>query len=841
MLMLAPLDHILSTLWIFFTTADFDVLAVTETWLVSGDDDDVISIAGYRIVRRDGTGRGAGICVYLRSGIKYSLLDVEHADSFEQLWLKITVGAQTVTLGVVYRSPSKSESAFVKDFELTLSGLVPSMENLVLTGDFNIDFLRPSNTYTRRLSDLFECFNLSQIIVSPTRVTDATSTLIDLMVVSRPGDVLDSSVLDLGGITDHFLVFCTVSGVRRRMPPQVFRFRNYKNINYDSFQTDLQNMNWAGVFDIDSIDEKVQYFNNVILALFDFYAPIAECSGRRHHLPWVTPTIREMIKKKNKAFSRYKATGRQQQWDYYKELRNVTTTAIRNEKKAYFEYVCRGSSTRGMWKKLKRFGILPSKQNVIPEHLSDANKINVHFSNAVSNVRVDADDALIKFYTSHRLKQGIQSFAFTLISEDDVLRILTGISSSAVGADGVSADMLRFCCPTILCHLTHIFNYCLTNAIFPKDWKLGLINPIPKTTKCHTLDDLRPITILPVLSKILERFVLDQIRNYLESNNLLPARQSGFRSMHGCSTAMLDVTDDLFRAFDNGDHSVLLLLDFSKAFDILDHRLLLAVLSYVGFSDDCVRFMGSFIGNREQAVRVGVSTSVAIGVGAGVPQGSCISPILYAIYTCNIFSNLKFLKYHLYADDSQLYCSFHRDELDHAVASINDELCDLSENIRRHALILNPNKSQAILFSRRRGIDWEDPRLDFQLLGAKIRVSRTVCSLGLVVDDGLRFEQHANKMIGRAYSALKGLFCSRDILTRPMKKLLCDSVVLSHFNHCDVVYSSCLTSRMKRRIQVVQNSCLRFIHGIRRRDHISHTLKDTGWLSMADRRRLHSS
>lgn len=170
------------------------------------------------------------------------------------------------------------------------------------------------------------------------------------------------------------------------------------------------------------------------------------------------------------------------------------------------------------------------------------------------------------------------------------------------------------------------------------------------------------------------------------------------------------------------------------------------------------------------------------------------------------------------------------------VVGLNADLASLAAVSARHSLHVNPNKSVALLFSKK----LREADIDLVLDGVAVRFVDEARSLGLVMDKKLRFVTHVSKCVRVAFSNLRAIYAHKDILSPELKTRLCDSLVLSHFNYCDVVYGPCLDARTQNRIQLIQNSCLRLIHGIRKYDRISYTLKLTNWLNMRDRRYLHS-
>lgn len=328
-------------------------------------------------------------------------------------------------------------------------------------------------------------------------------------------------------------------------------------------------------------------------------------------------------------------------------------------------------------------------------------------------------------------------FKFKSVSEVVVWKVISKIKSKAKGHDGMNVDLIALCCPHILPFLVHVINFCISNSVFPECWKKALIVPLPKVNDPHELKDLRPISILPCLSKILEKIINEQLMEHVEENHIMPETQSGFRKNHGCSTALATVCDDIFRASDSGEITVLALLDFSKAFDTLDHRLLLAILHYIGLSDHAINFFKCFFDGRKQYVKLEDEVSNELIITTGVPQGSIISPLLYAVYTSFLPNVIKKCKSHYYADDTQVYFSFKREDVDSGCKAINADLQSLQSLSLQHSLYLNPKKCCIMIFGRKNDVDKVKNLVNIKIEDSVLPVKDSVKNLGVAFDGAL--------------------------------------------------------------------------------------------------------
>lgn len=431
----------------------------------------------------------------------------------------------------------------------------------------------------------------------------------------------------------------------------------------------------------------------------------------------------------------------------------------------------------------------------------------------------------------------LNPFELCLVSESDVLSCLAGIKSGAVGVDGLSARMLRLGMPYLLPPLLNIINFSLETGQFPEVWKMSLITPIPKKEN-PSIDDLRPISILPAVSKVLEKIVKFQLVEYIDNHKILPRYQSGFRKNYSCTTALLKVTSDVTGAFDRGQCCPAVLVDMTKAFDTLNVELLIAKLNSYGI--DCRGWFSSYLRNRKQAVRLGRHDRVNISefreVNTGVPQGSILGPVLFSIFTADLPKNIKHCHYHMYADDLQIYLPTESDSLNEAICRINLDLEDLSRWASRNSLLINPSKTQAILFTRSA---IEKSHINIKIDNKIVEWKDEIRNLGLLMDTALTFNGHVNGICRRAFFRLKTIYEYRNYLPVQTKKTLTDSLVLSVPSFLDVVYGPYLTEFNKYRIQKIQNSCVRYAKCLPRREHISRHVAELFQTNMGQRRFAH--
>ncbi|KAF2887633.1 hypothetical protein ILUMI_18540 [Ignelater luminosus] len=289
---------------------------------------------------------------------------------------------------------------------------------------------------------------------------------------------------------------------------------------------------------------------------------------------------------------------------------------------------------------------------------------------------------------------------------------------------------------------------------------MTLVHPLPKVNQPDELKDLRLTSILPTLIGKIMSF---QTTAHLSHYNLLPPTQSGFRTGYGCASVLTNIMDDIVSAVDNYKLTALTILDYSKAFDKINHKVLISVMHYLGFGSNAMNLLKSYLRQRIQRVVLANASSDHCVIRSGVPQGSILGPLLFSIHVSKLAISVKFCNIHFYADDAQMCYSFHPKDIDTANANINSDLNNLIELFDKHLLSINLIKSSLILFGRARIRDTIAHRVKININNVSLPVNTEAKNLGVTLDAHLKFKTHVNSLIQKAYTKLKHLFSNRSV------------------------------------------------------------------------------
>lgn len=351
-----------------------------------------------------------------------------------------------------------------------------------------------------------------------------SDTWLDLIICNDLNKVTNFGQETAPGVSYHDMIYVEIDlSVKMNKKPSVV-VRDFKNIRVDDLKAECADIQWNELYQADSIDDKVLFFSNKLNVIFNKYVPERKMCKQRHSCPWLTNHIKDIMKERDILYKRYTRTKNLDVWESYRILRNRVKRMLRDERNRHFKLLLGpDKSNKNIWSVLKTQGT-GKQDNKVGEPIVNLNNLNDYFCGIENRI----DYNLLHYYESQRNPDN-ESFMFTNITEEQIFGALNKISSNAVGPDGIQIRFIKIVLFSEIKHvICHIFNYSIVNCVYPSQWKKATILPLPKTASPVSCNQYRPINILCVLGKLLDKIVYFQINNFVDRNNIMYKYQSGY-------------------------------------------------------------------------------------------------------------------------------------------------------------------------------------------------------------------------------------------------------------------------------------------------------------------------
>ena len=681
--------------------------------------------------------------------------------------------------------------------------------------------------------------NLTPVPLNHTFHTAYSDSTLDVIASNCNDILLDYGQTEAPGFSEHDLIYAIFNVKVPRFQKKKILYRDFKRLDLNKLFEYGNTLPWEEIYNVSNMNEKVQLFNDLMLNLFDKCIPLKSVCIKKYTAPWMTDELTRLLKERDKLRKVFSRTKDPNDFELFRISRNKAKQQCRNAKVKYFNDVFeKCDNGKDMWSVIYSLGLGKNEStndiNVSPDDL------NKHFSKVSSVQFAEKVETVKANYVKDCVTHFDDRLYFKYVTPENIINAVNSFTSNALGVDLISVRFVKICLLLILPVLEHIFNYSMQNSCFPDLWKLSNIRPVPKVKNPCTCKDYRPVSILCLLSKVLEKLVHVQVTDFINANSILPPLQSGFRKGHNTTTALLKVTDDIRRAIDKRLLTILMLLDMSKAFDCVHHTLLLTKLKSINFSKSVILWFKSYLTGRHMRVYAGEEyQSEWTEVETGVPQGSVLGPLLFAIYLFDLPDILKFCNYHMYADDIQLYLHFPLELYGDTLMQLRTDLLNLIEYLNSHNLILNVDKTQTIVIGSIAYVSqfYQGNYPPLEINGNVIPFQQVVKNLGIFMDSTLSWGEHCNYVINKVFGILAQLRRNFSYIPQHVRRTLVQSLIFPHFDYILPLCTN-ITQCNLVKLQRAQNACVRFICNVSKFDHITPYYKHLNFLKLEDRQKM---
>lgn len=790
-----------------------DICLLNETHITDEINNTEIKISGYNLMRCNSySNRTGGVNAYVKKEIQTKNMNVYNS---ELMWLlsfdiKSQIGVITIC-GVYLSSDLSKKKCTLDEFEKWSESTIIE-NNIIITGDFNVNFLSESADKIR-LKQICEDMALKQIVTSETRLTNRSKTMIDLCFSNmRKTEV---NVLDEDQISDHANVEIVMKCSMKNANANKYRtIKVTSNYCYENVINEVENWcdQWAEV-EHKNVDDKVDWLlNNLTLTASKFTREKSiKCENEFFDSHLEAMRLHKNILYKNAQY----AESDNEMWKEYKCYKNYYKSEI--TKKRYECTQRKLEATNGdqkrTWKVLKSMlnnesndiTYIVNENNVIIEKEEEiANEFNKYFVESVKKIN---KEIVHIDYRNNISFTPINTFEFKETRISDIKRLLRDMKKKeSRDYCDISANLLTDSFDLTGVFITDIINKSFESGVFPTLLKKSVVVPIQKIPATHKITEYRPINTLLCLEKLIEKSAYSQLNQFVVDNKILSEVQSGFREAHSCETTINNVINEWKVGLEKGETTVAIFLDFKRAFETIEPYILIEKLRNYGIGALALKWFDSYLSNRKQCVRINGTISNVIENKLGVPQGSILGPLLFIIYI-NEFSNiLKSCKLQMFADDTLVYLT--DKNIESKVDIINSELEILYNVINQNKLKLNIDKTKMMIITNKK--NFNKSNLHIRINNETLQCEKEIKYLGVIIDDELKFKSNIDtiaKKVGRKVGVLTRL---NNRLNLHQKIMLYKSIVEPHFNYCSsILFLSSKTDI--NRLQILQNKCLRNI------------------------------
>ena len=830
--------------------SDVDFFTLSETWLTDAIPDGIINLPSYTLCRADRSWnganngdapkRGGGLLCYVKKGLKFSDTNYAHLNiscsDLEMQWVEINLEhVRPIVVVNVYRPP---QGDYKKCCELIVEAFERSVfkdnTEFYFLGDFNINVKDTGTPAFKELNFTMRALGMRQHIDEPTRVAFRqgikSSSTLDLIFTNS--DIIKSSgTLDYN-LSDHMAVFITRKKKQTKHEKIEFKGRSYKNYVREDFQQNLVDHDWRDFYNMTDPNNMWQYIHLTILGYINPTCPIKSFKVSSLGEPWITNEAIEAIKDKDRLLKKAKRTGLEEDWKVARTARNRVGRELELLRADFLknQQVEHKSDPKKFWNtiasvipnKKASTGIISIREEGTGEDVDPENTADI-MNNFFTSVGPDLARKHILQWTYYG-DEVDASIGNITTDVDELVKLFKGIETfKSSGFDDLSSRLCKDAFLVLTDQMRFLFNCSFDTGLFPEAWKEAKVVPLFKGGNRQAKGNYRPVSLLPLPGKLIEKIVHNRVAKFFEENQFLDKNQGGFRKGFSTVSTVADLTDDLFRDMNEGKTTLAAFIDLQKAFDTVDTNILLRKLQAAGIRSKTYNWCKSYLSKRSQRTIANGKVSKSRKIKCGVPQGSVLGPLLFLVYINDLRGALKNCKVRLYADDTVLYRA--GDNVHEAAASLQASLNEFCLWSEANKLSVNVKKSKLMVFGSRSRVK-KAKNLKIYMKGNLLQKVPTFKYLGVILDPTLTYNHHISSIVRTVLHKMTLMAKVKKYLNNDVALQIYKSMILPYFDYADVIFHKSNKSAVDK-LQRLQNRCLRICMGANRRlgtDRIHKTL-----------------
>ena len=860
-------------------------------------------------------GKMKRLVTYVREGLDVKLRDDLMDSNFCSIWLEVNLkqGGKNNRMLICqfYRehriygveNTEKREEQWMRWslFMEQWRSAMEEQEEIHVLGDANFNWKQvnenqgtTNNAIIEATKDIILSQGVTQCVKKNTRYPQGNQNhkpaILDHFYTTVPDKLKNIDVIHTG-FSDHSMIIAERYTRKREEIQKYTQKRSYKRFNKDEYLNELRATGWLKLYLSEDVDEAVEIFTNNIKKILDRedMAPIKVFQNRRNYCPWISEETKELMKSRDEAVKRYNENKNEENSKEASRLRKQVTATLKDEKmrsgRKKMQVLENERNTGAIWKTIGSY-LNWNKKGGPPTQLIDSNGTlitspkkmaelqNKFYIDKVKKIREklpvggDPCKLLRKMMQNRQRPDRTGDLEFRSVRPEEVEKIIKELkNSSASGTDWIDTAILKTSKEIILPALTHIINLSIGTSKFPEQWKIAKVIPLWKGKDAikTVTKSYRPVALLPIASKVLERVIHEQINEHMKTNQFWHPNHHAYRKSRNTETAVIQMYDTWVQAIQEGKIATATMIDMSAAFDTVDIEILLEKCRLYNFGEKAEHLLRSYLENRKQLVSIGGKNSEILQLEAGVPQGSILGPIMYTIYT-NDFPEVVHeegcnqgqeeggsIKFRTMCSECGAVVCFADDSTYTVISSntnimtnkVNKKFGEMTEYLGEQRLSVNEDKTHLMLLTTRQKKRNMLNTVRINTEEEDIELSQSEKLLGVELEENMGFDKHIDMIVEKMKTGIKALKAISKIANFTTRKNILNGVITSRLTYMIALWGGTAEYRIDK-LQRLQTEALR-ITAKRRWEVVGRKLvstrellKQTGQLSVRQLKAYHT-